>query len=522
MGWIKDGLKFFFRQFGSLGNGLDAFARRPPWRRIGKAARFLMSAAVVLATALAILAAALRSNGFHETKWIFFMSMLVIGLIHLMYWGLLAADTVFSKSEDDLEIRNLLFPLLLLIAYFLAILNEKSLWVPSFCFMVVYLLLFIDEVGEDIRAEKRSYRSPNESNRAFSWMIMDWFLIIVLVGNIIEKQLVIVTFQPAPSIWGAKIYPLLRPYVQAVYNAVSVKDVIIFLNLFAYIIFYISARRKDQRSENLAYKEFVQLVTTYKNISSDGHDISPTINHLFAQQDGLFQVVDYGCANSRRTLDTLGIMGIQLSNIFLCGIDRDEMWKEDFDKACKSREVTNNFFAENFTEADAYIRKANIVIASHMIHASSSAKDFSSLIKNAPSNVVIIVIGCAQGSFLSGLINEAAVQGIVTQTYYRWDGRHLGLLIADAKLKNAAGSNSTVSRLNPHKPVFLPFARIKRRLKIMDDTPNFLASWVELKYGYRIGLRTYKMLYRQMVQANSRDEFKRLNFDDLVYVFTKA
>jgi hypothetical protein len=495
------------------------FLNRPLARPLAVYARWWMAAFVFIATSFAGFSASsswvhsdptnplhfvqpppgdLAHAFFVEHKWAILFSSLLVISIHFSYWSLLAVDTVFSRPVGALKRKSLQFPLLLLIGYFLGIVFLDN-HVPTACvFLATYLGALIERFGEP--SNHGSRRLPGDLRRRYIWTTIDAILVVALSFLLLEFTGVVPLHLPEHLI------------NHEFFHALGVKDIVILVNLVGYVLAFGFARQDDQAMERLLCKVFLDKIDTQNAVVF--RDLPPG---LLPNSRPSRQIIDFGCSNSRRVLAALTKLGIISANVefLMVGIDSDSAWKDGFARECRSAGVSNHEFYASASAAEARLHNVDLIIASHMLHERRYARTFSELLANSRGGALVMIFGCAPNSFLSNLMQEVAVQGMLTKEYINWDTLHLDELRTLANLENVFGAPDPSLSC-------LPYARIERVLKLDEDALVALTHWIEIKYGYRIALRTRELLERQVAQCGNLSRPVSLNFDDLVYVFRKA
>lgn len=474
-------------------------------RAILKVARKAAIGAMIAAPCCAVLASAKvdSSNAFWgitDIDNVHPIAAFLIILIHLAYWHLLTQDQIFTKQIGRLRLRNVLFPLGLLLIYIFSAVTTPSqkIWVVV-GFMVLYFLWLLDEYAE-IHFHRSLNRPPGEILRSSTWMLIDLLLVACLLYAIIDYIFL------DESIRGPAI--ITRVYG----HFFGIKEAIILANLYGYLVAFHISRATVHSHKNLYYAQMSDYIRTRTDLTSDVRDLPNVLRQYLGDESGAaeqMRVLDFACAGGIRSLSLLRKIVLREHRaIEVVGYDQDPSWAKRWNaNATANYFLSDVHFTADPADLSGLFAHCNVIVASHVFSDSEIVRTIRKMmLESKRDRWLMLIAGPDLNHFVSSIMHESSLQGIEPTEYYRWRGRNM------RKFFGKKNDRATWEHAMPK-----PFATIHRRLDVDQHSARYLTWWIEAYYGFRIAKRQQNVFERIVTDAVGT-RIDSLCADDVLYV----
>lgn len=356
-----------------------------PVRHVGKAklAFVLLMGLAALAVMYSGLSAQIPPHGNRFRIDIFIVALTCI--LHLAYLWIVFDQYILGKSVDDVHIKDLFFPLLLVLVYVLygahsVAWNIGSVSGSAFLKKLAYwafVLLYVSWLVYDYKTQH--WRRAAE---AWVWMTVDGlvaaFLMFYLFGLVGEF-----TF----------------------YNyVVPTKDSAVLLSVAVWAIFRRNELLRHRMHYRLQYRSYLGSNRTSPPPSIALESITPSTGPEL-------QILDFGCGDGTRLFQAIRFLRSSKAiaeglPIRVTGVDRDESWSDDFLANCRMENVSSKFIGGSEPEIRDTLQTFDVIVFSHVLYEVATWKLAEKLLRRCRSGATVLIRGVGARSFFT-VINLA-------------------------------------------------------------------------------------------------------------------
>jgi SAM-dependent methyltransferase len=346
----------------------------------------------------------------------------VIALVHLRYLWLVNELHLLSKPVQNIKASDAFLPILLSLAYLLfavsALWSDKRFGVAATGFMAgVYLLWWRHDTKRHRELGDTWKRSQN-----VTWIRIDAVFFLILLGFFVHD-----------------IYK----YPDIGSESKIAKDVLVFTCLGLFTVFRYGSQALDNEYYHRTYKSFLEKLPK-GSLAWRTPGINGTISERIGKS-GL-QILDFGCANGKRGLELLSLLGVPKNAVSLYwGVDRNDVWRESFDAQFKAFPGEQRFLTPDELDRDNSRRTFDLVIMSHVFYGSERFTRFTrnGLASMLADGGVIAVRGYAPSSAFWSVSRDRAHDIFSSSLDVFWVSKFLRPWMKRNRLSLVGGELST-------------------------------------------------------------------------------
>jgi hypothetical protein len=429
-------------------------------------------------------------------------------LVYSAYLALVVNHSLLHRDICNMSAFSSAMPFFLLAAYVSMPVEfwffKRSVGISTFAFFIVYMVWFINGLYK-LKKGNSGDTTRSAHTDHFTWLFVDAVAAIALTVELIgilshysTSSSNILQDRSAPAWAGLGV-------------GLTLKDAAVALSLISCIVHTKVASRARGEPFPDAMIKYVGALRRDRDADAHLTEFKSWISHNVISKS--INVLDFGCGDSKRSIEVLSELGLQPSQIHLFRYDAIHSWAEYGPTTRSPRGHQSVAFDSNIASAEKWASSADLIVASHSLYSPKAVMDLCRLVQTSPPGCVVVARGGSPRSYLATLVVYRLFSWLRPFYAAVWDVHGLSHIESQCKLRRVGISGS------PLQPAILG-----QTLVVQEDTLGAMEQAMQFSYGKRMALavRSVCEMALNNVQPD-QNGVRSISFEshDFVYLLQK-